>query len=386
MATDRFAHLGLSRWPFTVVPDIKYCTFLAARPQVESDISDLLRNLSRRETSSIHIFWAWFGAGKTHTLFYLSNRANDLANEGVDTMFSVVYSEFPKGVRGFIDIYRSFVRQLDTDSLTEAFFEVSTASNSAELLKDLKHASIDLYTALYVLATGEKRHQIIATRWLLAETLPVSELRNIGVSQRISSAEDSSRILSALISMLFSAAKVKGYLNGRVLWILDEFQRIEITGSKTTDEINTCLHSIFNSCSNGLSLFLSFSGAPRKTLPSWFSRELKDRIGITKVVVLPPMSTDEALVFVQDVLTHARPEGFTSSSLYYPFSESACKTLISEIKNVSDIKPRAIMKAFHEVLEEADVKIEKREMEIISSEFVKKVLQERLILIENTET
>jgi hypothetical protein len=67
----RFRHLGLTRWPFPVVPDLAFSTFMADRKQLKADIDDLLRVLCRRDTSSIHLLWAWFGAGKTHSLYYL---------------------------------------------------------------------------------------------------------------------------------------------------------------------------------------------------------------------------------------------------------------------------------------------------------------------------
>ena len=58
-----YPHLKLTRWPFPVVPDPDYCTFLAARSLLRDDVHDLLNALARRDTSSIHLFWAWFGAG-----------------------------------------------------------------------------------------------------------------------------------------------------------------------------------------------------------------------------------------------------------------------------------------------------------------------------------
>ena len=68
-------HLCLQRWPFVVVPSPDLCDFIADREQFREDIEKLLRNLSRQSASSIHPIWSWFGAGKTHTLYYLSNRA-----------------------------------------------------------------------------------------------------------------------------------------------------------------------------------------------------------------------------------------------------------------------------------------------------------------------
>lgn len=67
----KYPHLGLLEWPFRVVPDESFYSFMADREQLVSDIRTLLRNLSRRSASSMHLMWAWSGAGKTHTLRHM---------------------------------------------------------------------------------------------------------------------------------------------------------------------------------------------------------------------------------------------------------------------------------------------------------------------------
>jgi len=162
---------------------------------------------------------------------------------------------------------------LDADILINAFLEICTSPDSERLQKQMTLASPDLVNALQVMAVGEKQNQVTAVRWLRAESLPISEFRKVGISQKISSSEEATRILSALIRMLMVSAQCQGRSGARVIWLLDEFQRIERTGARTLEEINTGLHSTFNACPNGLSLFLSFSGRPQSnSLPPWFSR------------------------------------------------------------------------------------------------------------------
>jgi len=380
-----FDHLGLRRWPFTVVPDPQYCTFMADRRQLQTDVLALLRSLSRREASSIHLFWAWFGAGKTHTLYYMANKAMQISQQRSGNALYTVYTEFPKSARGFVDIYRSFAAGLDMDVLIDNYLEVCTCEHSDRFQRELMLSSPDLFSALQVLAMGKQRDQITALRWLRGESLPIAQLREIGISQKISSAEIAVRILAALVTMFSHAAHAQGRSGSLVLWMLDEFQRITKTGARTLEEINTGLHSVFNACPRGLSLFLSFSGKPQRSLPAWFSRELQDRIGRTKVMVLPPMLEEEAMMFVEDVLAQCRPVGFDCSEPYYPFSEDACRIIIEEVDKQGGIKPRAIMQAFSAVLEEADSEIESGEMEVISPEFAKRSLAERVVFEESEE-
>jgi len=382
----QYYHLGLIRWPFPVVPDREYCTFIADRQQLRSDVAALLTTLSRRDTSSIHLFWAWFGAGKTHTLFYLANQATMINKRSDNNILYTVYSEFPKAARSYLDLYRSFMANFDMDAMIEAFLEVATCEDSTRLRRNLTLASPDLVSALQAIVTGTPQDQVTATRWLRAESLPISEFRKVGISQKLSSSEEATRILRALIELLIVAARCQGHPGCRVLWMLDEFQRIEQMGARVRDEINTGLHSTFNACPNGLSLFLSFSGRPQSnSLPPWFSRELRDRIGRTKVIILPPMLPEEALGFVKDILTQLRVPELVQLPSYFPFREETCKVIIEETRKKEELKPRAIMHAFNAVLQEADPKIEAKEIDTISPEFAKHILAEYVVPKEDEE-
>jgi len=372
-------HLGVKRWPFPVVPSPASCDFIADRTQLREDVEGLLRTLSRQDASSIHLLWSWFGAGKTHTLFYLANRAAQLHKQGA-TGLHTVYSEFPKSARSFVDLYRSFAQGLDIEDLIEAYLEISTSTDSHLMRRDLVLASHDLVNALHVAATGESVDQVTAMRWLRGESLPVAQFRQVGISQKIGSAEEAGRILTALVRLLALSSKSKGRESCRVIWFLDEFQHVENLPAGVRREINTGLHSTFNACPTGLSIVLSFSGRPQDTLPAWFSPELRDRVGRTKVMILPPMRAEEAMEFIKDVLKHLRTLESFDAEPFFPFTEETCRFIIDDIQREEELKPRAIMHAFNAVLQEADPKIEAGKITTISPEFAKGVLAEHVPL------
>lgn len=379
--TRGFPHLSLARWPFHVVPQPELCTYIAAHEQLRTDVDHLIDALSRRDTSSIHLFWSWYGAGKTHSLYYMANRAAELNKTASTTVLHTVYSEFPRAARTFRDLYRSFMVGLDTDLLIESLLELYTSENVKRFEREWFIASPDLGNALKVLVTGTTQDQVAAIRWLQGEQLPVAELRKLGISQKITSAEEVIRIFSTLVRILDTSAKCQGRPGARVIWLLDEFQRIERSTRATREEINTGLHSMFNSCPSAFTLVLSFSGKPNpQRLPSWFSDELRDRIGRTKVMLFPPLVPDTALSFVKDVLSEARDGSARPKSHYFPFTKKTCQAIIAEVAKKEELKPRAIMHAFNAVLDEADRLIESGEMTAISVEFADKVLSEYLVL------
>jgi len=166
---------------------------------------------------------------------------------------------------------------------------------------------------------------------------------------------------------------------GRIIWMIDEFQQVGAS-KPVAREVNNCLHSIFNRCPNSLSLFISFSGRPEKSYPSWLSPELADRIGVQRVVLLPPLSREEAKVFVQDALDHFRPASVTDSPGLFPFEENTVDMILDLIeKDRREIRPRNIMQYFTAVLEVAEPLLEAGQLEMIGQGFARECLKDRLL-------
>jgi len=374
----RYPHLHLVDWPFRIVPDESFYSFMADRTQLVSDIKTLLRNLSRRPSSSMHLMWAWFGAGKTHTLHHL-----EYLCKTEFTNIVPIYIEFPKSTKNFLDIYRAFISCIDIDTVNNAYLEVFTNPEKDKIQKKLSFDFPDLSNALQLLYQGSPDQQEIVIRWLRTEYREKQILRKIGIVKPIQSAEDAIKVISWLIRLINLGGTLSEEIR-RVLWMIDEYQRIEKLRKPSIDEINSCLHSIFNKCPNGLSIIISFSGYPEeKRLPVWLSPEIKDRIGIEKPLLLPPLSMEEAFKFVEDILTHFRNPSSTLPDKYYPFGKEAIQKVIEIIedkakrsKRKDQPKPRTIMQFFDTVLREADPLIEDGKMKAIDQEFVSMVLKD----------
>jgi hypothetical protein len=337
--------------------------------------------LARRDASSIHLFWAWVGAGKTHTLYYLDHYASTISGRSSNNNLVTVYTEFPRAARTFLDLYKSLSVALEPEILTNAFLEVSTSQNAAALHRRLGQASPDLLTALHVVATGNPQSQSLAQRWLRGDAVPLSDLKKVGIFQRLTTSEEATRVLSSIVEMLALAGQAAGRPSSRLIWMVDEFQRIATVGARGLDDINVGLHSVFNACPVALTLIFSFSGKPQESgLPPWFSRELRDRIGRTKVMVLPPMSATMALRFVRETLAEFRSPSVPGAAPFFPFSDATCKAIIAEVQSKMELKPRALMQAFTAVLEDADPLIEAGKIPLVSPEFALTSLKDHTIV------
>jgi len=88
------------------------------------------------------------------------------------------------------------------------------------------------------------------------------------------------------------------------------------------------------------------------------------------------MVMDQALEFVRDVLTHWRTLEGWNAAPYFPFTEEACRYIVSEVQRSEELKPRSIMHAFNAVLQEGEALVESGEIAEIGPEFAKRVLAE----------
>lgn len=111
-----YPHLGLRDWPFRVVPEPQFCDFLADRTTLRADVESLLVSLENRPTSTIHLMWSWYGAGKTHTAFYLAN----LCTQKHESL-RPIYTECPRDAKGFPDLYRVTAAQFSIEELVDAY-------------------------------------------------------------------------------------------------------------------------------------------------------------------------------------------------------------------------------------------------------------------------
>jgi hypothetical protein len=357
-------HLCLREWPFQVVPDERTSQLWADRVTVLRDLKVLIRTYRRSQASSINLLWAYFGAGKTHFLRHLAY----LATEQADGALLTFYSVFPKTVSSFVDLYRVLAKLWEPDAVAAAYVNLE---NSGELpaLK-LDHEFVAACRALVVRPDLSG----VVVEWLRAGKPLLREMREAGVSQRLTSSERAIEVAVSALKLL-----LRGHDVNRVVWMIDEFQRIGFLRPSQRSDIHVGLHSIFNELPSGLSLLLSFSFGEARNIKYLLSEELLDRANMEKYFQLPLLQQAEAYSFVADLLAAHRPDGADCSPTF-PFDESTVRWLLAAIdadRNLQ-LKPRTIMQVFNAVLSEADVVIEEGEAASISEPFAKQVFESRV--------
>lgn len=369
----KYQHLCLTDWPFRIVPDEEFCTFLADRSDIRLEIDKLLYKLENKTISSMHLLFAWYGCGKTHTLRYIEY----LCKRNFGERILPIYIEFPKSIKGFLDLYSSFMRQLDMEILRKKYVEIFSDSElKEEAIKIFSTTYPAMMNALALLYMGNKSQQETVITWLRRELFDLRILKSCGIMKAVNDSEDALNIMASLTRFIGMNPSQK-----RILWMIDEFQRIEDYKENIRQDIYSCLTSVFNRCPHHLTIILS-SSTESLEIP----KEISDRIGMEKIIALPPLSEEEAIEFVQDLLSKFRPSDIDSvQNSFFPFTESSVKEILKIIREKGgQLKPRTVMQAFNVVLDDAEFLIKKGDIAAVESEFVQNALKDREILDKST--
>jgi hypothetical protein len=367
---EQFPHLGLRAWPFRIVPEPTFCDFLADRKTLRHDVNTLIASLETRPTSTIHLVWSWYGAGKTHTLFYFAN----LCVREHSTLLPI-YTECPRDAEGFTDLYRSAINQLSVPTILDAFLEFSTRPS---MLSFTRQIDSDVESAFTQAALGGRPKELLLSQWLQGHPLPPKMLRELAVSGRVDRSEKCATVLADSIGLLTdptTRSTTKQSLPARVVWIVDEIQRVESLTTRVQSSILSGLVGVFNRCPVGLSIVLAYSGEPRTdSLPAWIPADLADRIGAESPLLLPPMRSDEALVFMADLLGHFRLTGHPVSSPYFPFTKHGISAVIDRLAAAKDLKPRSLMQFFDVALRDLEPRFRDGTLTLIDEEVLLRTL------------
>lgn len=351
--------LGLVSWPFNVVPDQDGPLLWADRVQLLSQIRRLVRRLSRTPSSALHLLWADFGAGKTHTLLYLKQ----LASLETTVKIFPVYAVLPRASRSFVDIYRAIIQGVGFDCLLEAYVNVrGNGQNSDEARRILSDNTPGLFTAFEALRVGSNFIKETSTRWLSADTsLTRKELNDASLPGRIRTTDEALPVLSAITKLLLRNSS-------RVLLMIDEFQRVGMLRRAYLDEINTGLHTYFNDCPRGLSLVLSFSFGSKDNIGHHLNDELRSRAD-PSTFTIPALTVQTGNQFLTDLVDASKvpdKEVNVSSDVY--------SAIVKYVAEQGIITPRKLMHAANFVFSEASLDLEDGVIASVEAEYARDLL------------
>ncbi len=361
-----YEHLNLKAWPFQVVPDEEFATIWAGRPQTRRQLELLLRKMQYVPKSGLHLLWANFGMGKTHTLLHMHHLCQQTEGRLIP-----IYAVMPKRAKGFLEVYRAIVSRLPYDYLGDQLVAAGQGWSGSLTQHPLFSQSPGVVNAILSMRSGDAEKGGIARQWLMAQPgLTARELRKAGITYRIKTPEDAISTLSALTNL---AVHNSAGLPKKLVIMLDEFQRIGELRPRIGGEINAGLHSYFNEHSKGLEIILSFSFGRQDNVSFLLSDELKSRAEPQRIS-LDVLSKTDAVVFIRDLLEQFRLQ--PTDQWAFPFSEDAISTLVDHIAKTKQLTPRRLMLYANHVLLEGLMERDSDNFDVITSKEVERRLSD----------
>ncbi len=264
-----YENLNLKSWPFQTVPNAEFARVWAGRRQTKLQIEQLLRKMQLAPKSGLHLLWANFGMGKTHTLLHLDHLCRQTKGRLVP-----VYTVMPNRPTGFLDLYRAIVSAMPFDLLKDQRVKMGANVSGSLTNHPVFVKSPGVINALRLVDSEDLELSIAARQWLTAQPgLGSSDLRKIGVTYRIKTPEDAINTLTALASL----ATFQVQPTGKLVILVDEYQRIGELKTNVRNEMNAGLHAFFNANARGVELLLSFSFGKQENVSFLLSNELKSR-------------------------------------------------------------------------------------------------------------
>jgi len=373
-----YPHLFLRAWPFTRVPDEEFCKIWADRKKLKEEIESTFNHAIKRKISQICIFWAWYGAGKTHSLMHYKWKLNQAGDA------YAVFTEFPQNPKRFLDLYTTFAESLNFEKLSEilriVFENIGKKSNPTEKRKifneEIANGWKDFTNAAEKLAYASDKEKEIAESWMKALNLHKKEREDIKVSNNITTDDDAVKLITCITkSITFEAEENR--MPKMLIWMIDEFNRIDnIRREDHKSAIRLGLQKVFDRTSRNLCFALACSSRSIDELYTILGDALRDRLSVgVPPLRIKSLHMDEAEEFIKELLEKFRPSGTKVPDPYFPFNIEAVRYILSDMleKNVPPT-PRKVMD-FHEfVLHEGEDLIKKGEIKVITPEFAGKCL------------
>ena len=367
-STETLRILGIGKWTFGITPDQDIILPWGDRHDLLIMISRLIRRLSGYNASTLHLLWADFGAGKSHTLLYLRQLA---INESKGRIFPI-YAVLPRESKSFIDIYRAIIKGLGISNLVNVYSQLQADQiKKHEINSSLNNTIPMLSNVFKTLSIGNEQAKASAQKWILADPgLSKHEQDQISLPSKLKTTDDALAVLTVIFKM------VHEYRYPRVMVMIDEFQRAGKARGGVLDNINNALHTLINNFPHGLTLILSFSFGSEANVKFYLNSELISRAD-PQTITISALDVENGKLLLNDLLYAA-----TSPEFECKIDISAITATVDYLNSRATITPRRLTKLFGLVLSDGALDLEDRIIDVIDGNYVIKLLEEKVNLLD----
>ena len=356
MSSDFAGVLGLTNWPFGIIPDPETTLIWADRHELLNQMNRMLRRLTGTHDSSLHLLWADFGAGKTHTLLYL----RQLTLSKYNGVVYPIYLTLPKDARSFIDIYRAIVSSITVDKLMDGYSKLPKTSQVFVTTNPFLGERLKTLSEVFkTLNMGSDMMKQTARKWILADqSLSQRELISASLPDKIRNSDDAINTLSGISRLLISC-------HFRLLIMIDEFQRAGLLRRGIQNDLQAGLHTFLNNCPKGVSMILSFKFGSAREIQDYLSSELEDRAD-PQTITIPVLKPEEAEEFLHDLV-----ESVKSTDNQLKIDGNVITAIVGCVSSIGTMKPRTLVKTAGLILSEGAMDIIDGSVSSIDKRYVK---------------
>lgn len=334
--------MNFREWPFHITADEDNAGVWAGRKKTLKQMNDMLDGFRLIPSSSLHLFWANFGMGKTHTLYHLRYLCQQST---VLPRIIPVYAVMPMRSTGFLELYREIVQGLPIELLKKQLNILGSNCKGPVALDPMFAQSPGVVKALLAINPEDIEATIIARQWLAGHSgLASRDLARIGINYKITRPEAALKALSALTNLICYHPDAKK--QNRLLIMVDEYQRVGELSARLRNESNASLHTYFNS-HRGIHVILSFSFGNRDNLNYLVSPELLSRNSMQSLMI-DVLSPQEATEFIRDLFGKFRE--IEDGRWSYPLTPEGVDVIIDAIQKEKTLTPRRLMGYFNHII------------------------------------
>ena len=357
---------GLKTDPFTLQP-ASVVTNWAGRSAERQLLTDIVTTPLATDigTSEFTVIHGEYGSGKSHALRYFQSMVNDVDAVRFRSVAIYVPTIKMDQKTTFLRLYKEIIQLANMNeliSLAKAVNEKFIAAKDdvrkeltgeqrgmgeaisddyleTEVLRSVD--SSDLPMLRLVLHLAEESEEAIA--YLQGSGTPPA---NIGLSSRVDNDFAAAKTLGGLFRVLTLSIRGQEPACLATYLFLDEVEAI--LDDRQTDVIQFFqgIRNLVNELPYHFCLLLSFSGETA-LIEAVMPQAILQRMTRQYYVELPPLTPDDAKVFVRDLLEQHRPEGFELANPYHPFTEESIELTL---ERVSQITPRHLFRALNLIL------------------------------------
>lgn len=352
---------NLKNSPFQHIANEAEATVWAGMPKVKSSIDDIIRSVMPNNVGSSEFvtIYGEYGGGKTHALRYFEREIKD---KGYGHTFFVGKARMSETLR-FAEIFNSVIsKESDTDFFRQLAKKIRESIKSQMLLDSVT-----------------EHEEIIDSKFVASNRPMVQCLWDIGKNEserslhpylQVKATDDygAALKLAALLSVMTTPIGEQPAPYPAVYFFIDEMEDVfEVKLVQTLSFFNA-LRELINNVPEHFALICAY-GAGAAYLEAQLPIAIQDR-QTRPIVELPPLSNDDAKIFIREYLVGKRIKEMPIDS-FFPFSEGAIDALL-ELHN--EPYPRRIILGMRRIFERATRSGEVQPMEEISKEIAEKIL------------